>query len=239
MFRSQYDSDVTLYSPEGKLLQIEYSNNACVKGEALMCIKSTNYTVFSFLDKKKEYKTKPVDKIFFLNSNIIVGVSGIIGDSKIICELLKNELKEYELINNIPIPIFSLACFVSRFFHINTIYHGTRPFGISIMLTGYDVTGLHLFQIKQNNPNSSSFKPIVTILQKYKKNIELFSEKIKLSSIHELIYHTLIVFLENRKTNDKTKPNICCVGKKLKATFFDYRIKNFFFNCFSKAIIFS
>ncbi|AEA38981.1 26s proteasome SU A6 (nucleomorph) [Cryptomonas paramecium] len=237
MFRSQYDSDVTLYSPEGKLLQIEYSNSACIKGEVLICVKSVNHAVFSFVDKKREYKITPVDKIFFLSSNIIIGVSGIIGDSKIICELLKNELKEYEFINNTPMPVFSLARFVSKFFHTNTIYRGTRPFGISIMLAGYDITGLHLFRINQDNLSQSDSELVVTDSRQYKKNKKLFSEKIKLSSIHELIYHILIVFLKNETITSKTKPNICCVGKKLKATFFGYRIKKFFLNCFFNSMI--
>ena len=45
MFRNQYDSDVTVWSPQGRLHQVEYAVEAMKQGSATVGIKSETHAV--------------------------------------------------------------------------------------------------------------------------------------------------------------------------------------------------
>ena len=51
MFRNQYDTDVTIWSPEGRLFQVEYAMQAVLQGSACVGIVSDRYVVLAALKR--------------------------------------------------------------------------------------------------------------------------------------------------------------------------------------------
>jgi 20S proteasome subunit alpha 6 len=51
MFRSQYDSDVTIWSPQGRIHQLEYAMEAVKQGSACVGLKSKEYAVVATLKR--------------------------------------------------------------------------------------------------------------------------------------------------------------------------------------------
>jgi 20S proteasome subunit alpha 6 len=234
MFRNQYDSEVTLFNPEGKLLQLEYAINATKSGKLVIGIKSNSHSVISSLVRAKEHITKNINKILSINQNIMIGISGITGDGKLIYNLIENKLKEYEFGNNFPVTIPNIATVCSKFFHTNTIYSGTRPFGINILLAGYDKNGPNLFEI---NPDNLYKITKGTAIGKdsdcFKKIINNFFHNLENSSVNELLYYTLLSFIENKKDISLEKEIIICIiGKKSRFTIFNSKISKFLNRCY-------
>jgi 20S proteasome subunit alpha 6 len=235
MFRNQYDSEVILYSPEGRLLQIEYAKNASKNGNLLFCIKSNSHIILVSLNENIEYMAKNTNKIFSVNENISVGVSGIIGDGRLIYDLIQKYVKEYEIGNNLISPVSSLAVLSSKLFHTNTLYSGTRPFGINIIITGYDKNGSNLFEINQEGFfEIDKGIAIGKESEIYKRFINQIGLNFKISSVDELIYNSLkfIIEIKNQNKNislTEKQFNISLLGKKLKFTFINTKANKFIF----------
>ena len=83
MFRNLFDSEVILYSPEGRLLQIEYAKNASKSGNPVISFKSSSHVIILSVSQNTDYLKRPVNKVYSLNSNISICISGIIGDGKL------------------------------------------------------------------------------------------------------------------------------------------------------------
>jgi 20S proteasome subunit alpha 6 len=235
MFRNQYDSEVILYSPEGRLLQNEYATNASKNGNLLFSIKSNSHIILVSLNENIEYMAKNTNKIFSINESISVGISGIIGDGRLVYDLIQKYVKEYEIGNNLTIPISSLAVLSSKLFHTNTLYSGTRPFGINIIITGYDKNGSNLFEIHQEgffeiNIGTAIGKESDT----HKKFINQIGLNFKISSVDELVYYSLKFIFEGKHQNKnglviQKQFNISLLGKKLKFTFINSKASKFIY----------
>ena len=234
MFRNQYDSEITLYSPEGQLLQIEYAKNAANNGNLLFAIKSTCHVVFVSLDRDIEYITKKTNKIFSINENTTIGITGITEDGILLHTLIENKVKEYEIGNNIPMSASNLAFIFSKIFHTNTVYSGTRPFGVNILIGSYDKNNSSIFKINQDGFfKDNSGTAIGKESDVYKKIINCFAHNFKTSSVDELVYYIIQFVFEKEKETYVNffiakKINICLTGKKLNFTFLNYKISKFF-----------
>jgi len=51
MFRNQYDSDVTVWSPQGRLHQVEYAMEAVKLGSAVVALKNTTHAAIIALKR--------------------------------------------------------------------------------------------------------------------------------------------------------------------------------------------
>nr|UXY87320.1 26s proteasome SU A6 [Cryptomonas sp.] len=233
MFRNQYDLEITSYSPDGNLLQIEYAKNASKNGKLVICLKSNSHVIVASFDKKTEYISENVNKILSLSENIIIGMSGIIGDGRVLYDLIKNKVKDYESGNNTTIPISHLAFIVSRIFHANTVYSGSRPFGINILLAGYDKSGPNIFEISQNEYYKiDSGTAIGKGFESSKKTIQYFEKNFERASVDELICCTMLSLVKSQEAMNlyhlaEGKVVISLVGKYTKFTLFNSKITKF------------
>jgi 20S proteasome subunit alpha 6 len=217
MFRNLFDSEVILYSPEGRLLQIEYSKNASKNGNPLISFKSISHIITISLNQEISYFKKPNNKVYSFDDNIFIGMSGIIGDGKLIFDLLDSKINEYQTGNNVSMPICNLATICSKIFHTNTLYSGTRPLGIDILIGGYDKNGLNLYKITQDGYSDIEFGTAIgTESDINNKLLKKNNFDIRFLSIGELIYFTIRFIF----------------GKKSKFIFFNYKVNQFFIKSF-------
>ena len=225
MFRNQFDSEVIIYSPEGRLLQIEYAKNASKCGDSLVSFKSNSHILIISVSQTVDNLKNSLNKIYSLKENISIAISGIIGDGKLLFDLLENKIREYLIGNNINIPISYLAGICSKIYHTNTIYSGTRPFGIDVLITGYDKKGSNLFEINQEGYRDIE---LGTSIGKgsdiYKKLIKDIGINIKILSIDEILYYVKKFINDNQNQLFGELSN-----KKNYNIFFNFKVRQFFF----------
>mmetsp|Transcript_40725 Transcript_40725/g.83292 ORF Transcript_40725/g.83292 Transcript_40725/m.83292 type:complete len:150 (+) Transcript_40725:1437-1886(+) len=131
MFHSQYDYDTTIFTIDGKILQIEYAKNAAKNGQLGIGVRSSNHLVlFSNNNKNKEFVQK-TNKLFSISPNTGMMVSGVIGDSKIVFQFIEKKNEQYIFMNktNCPTPLLTSKC--SAFFspeHFTCRSSSTRCF---------------------------------------------------------------------------------------------------------------
>lgn len=165
-------------------------------------------------------------------------MSGIIGDGKLIFDLLDSKINEYQTGNNVSMPICNLATICSKIFHTNTLYSGTRPLGIDILIGGYDKNGLNLYKITQDGYSDIEFGTAIgTESDINNKLLKKNNFDIRFLSIGELIYFTIRFILKSHnqaiKNSDFKKDySIFLIGKKSKFIFFNYKVNQFFIKSF-------
>nr|UXY87812.1 26s proteasome SU A6 [Cryptomonas curvata] len=240
MFRNPFDSEVILYSPEGRLLQIEYAKSASNRGNPIISFKSNSHLVIISVGQQIDSIRKPVNKIYAFNQNVLMGISGITGDGKLVFDLIKNKINQYEMGNSINMPISNLAIMCSNLFHTNTLYSGTRPFGVDILIGGYDKNNLNLYEISQTGYFNIELETAIGMESDInKKLIKQINQDIQFFSIYELFYHTtqFMFKIQNQsvqKLNLKKEYSIFLVGKKSKFTFFNSKVSKFFTKSYLK-----
>ncbi len=88
MFRNQYDSDITVWSPQGRIFQIEYAMEAVKQGSACIGLKSKKYSVIVTLKRSSNELGSYQKKIFKIDDHMGIAIAGLIGmEQRILLDL--------------------------------------------------------------------------------------------------------------------------------------------------------
>ena len=82
MFRNQYDTSVTTWSPDGRLHQVEYAMEAVKQGSACIGLRSDKFAVLSVLKRSQSELASYQDKLFKIDDHMGIGVAGLMADAR-------------------------------------------------------------------------------------------------------------------------------------------------------------
>merc|ERR1711879_1030135 len=82
MFRNQYDHDVTVWSPQGRLFQLEYAMEAVKQGSATIGLKSNKYAVLVALKRAQNDLCYHQTKILPISQHCGLAMSGLTADGR-------------------------------------------------------------------------------------------------------------------------------------------------------------
>lgn len=135
--QSKYDSGV-MYSPEGRIFQVEYAREAIKKGVTVIGINAIDGVLIAVDRRSMSKLIKPSEKIFKIDDNIIAAPSGMTADANEIIETARLEAQVNKLTYDEPISTQTLVKKICKTIHVNTRFAGTRPLGISLLIAGLD-----------------------------------------------------------------------------------------------------
>lgn len=172
--RSEYDRGVNTYSPEGRLLQVEYAIEAIKLGSTAIGVCTNEGLLLTYVllfGKSHEFHlssgvvmvvekriTSPlmepskVEKIFEVDRHIGCATSGLMADSRTLLERARVEAQNHWFVYNEPMYVESCARSVSNL----AIQFGdsddsgsamSRPFGVAILFAGIDSGVPHLYHM--------------------------------------------------------------------------------------------
>lgn len=143
----QYDQASTIFSPDGRLYQVEYAREAVKKGSATMGFKWKDGILL--LAHKPEtshlVNIKTFEKIYQIDDHIACAATGLIADGRHLVEIAREEAQWSKVRYNEPISIKELVRILCEYEHLYTRFDGVRPFGVVLLIGGIDGTGKHLF----------------------------------------------------------------------------------------------
>jgi 20S proteasome subunit alpha 6 len=115
MQKNLYDKDCLTWNPQGRLFQVEYAMEAVNQGTCLIGIKSKNHVVLCGI-RSTMHETLGFyqDKLFVVNKNIGMGISGLTPDGRIIHKYLKNECLNYNYVYENSHPVEKLVVKLSE-----------------------------------------------------------------------------------------------------------------------------
>ncbi|XP_020914494.1 proteasome subunit alpha type-1 [Exaiptasia diaphana] len=84
MFRNQYDNDVTVWSPQGRIHQIEYAMEAVKQGSATVALKSKSHAVLVALKRAPSELSAHQKKILPVDSHVGISIAGLTADARLL-----------------------------------------------------------------------------------------------------------------------------------------------------------
>jgi 20S proteasome subunit alpha 2 len=150
---SQYSFSLTTFSPSGKLVQIEHALTAVGSGQTSLGIKAANGVVIATEKKLPSILVDEtsVQKIQSLTPNIGVVYSGMGPDFRVLVRKSRKQAQQYYRLYKETIPVTQLVRETAAVMQEFTQSGGVRPFGVSLLIAGYDDNGPQLYQVLTNN----------------------------------------------------------------------------------------
>lgn len=82
MQKNLYDYSCLIWSPEGRLLQVEYAMEAVKQGTCLLGVRSDTHVVLCGLRNKPSELAFYQEKLFKISTNMGIGISGLTADGR-------------------------------------------------------------------------------------------------------------------------------------------------------------
>jgi len=152
----RYDSRTTIFSPEGRLYQVEYAMEAIGHAGACLGILSDEGVVLAAEKKVTSKLLEPSarsEKMYKVDDHVAVAVAGITADANILINYARRAAQGYQYTYAEPMPIEQLVNRLCNLKQSYTQYGGLRPFGASFLFAGWDEQ--HGFQLYQSDPSGN------------------------------------------------------------------------------------
>ncbi len=142
-----YDRAITVFSPDGRLFQVEYAREAVKRGTTTVGLKYKTGAVL-IVDKRvtsRLIEPKSIEKIFEIDGHIGCATSGLVADARALIDRARIDAQINEITYNEKIQVETLVKRICDFKQTYTQYGGVRPFGTALLVAGVDETGPRLF----------------------------------------------------------------------------------------------
>ena len=142
-----YDRASTIFSPDGRLFQVEYAREAVKRGTTTVGLKF-NEGIVLIVDKRiTSHLIEPesIEKIFQIDDYIGCATSGLVADARVLVDRARIDAQINEITYGEKIPINTLVKRICDFKQSYTQFGGVRPFGVVLLIAGIDTTGSHLY----------------------------------------------------------------------------------------------
>lgn len=133
-----YDRAITVFSPDGRLYQVEYAREAVKRGTTAVGVKCTDGVVL-IVDKRvstKLLEQTSIEKIFKIDDHIAVASSGLVGDARALVDRARVECQINHVTYNESIDVETLSKKICDHMQTLTQYGGARPYGTALMIAG-------------------------------------------------------------------------------------------------------
>jgi len=143
-----YDRAITVFSPDGRLFQVEYARAAVKRGTTTIGIKFKDGVVLIADKRIKSRLVEPesMEKIFMIDEHIGCATSGLVGDARVLVDYARLIAQIERVTYGEKISVEQLVKRISDYKQQYTQYGGVRPFGASLLIAGVDEKGIHLME---------------------------------------------------------------------------------------------
>jgi proteasome alpha subunit len=135
-----YDRSITMFSPDGRLLQVEYAKKTVRQGSTAIGIVCKDGVVF-IADKRivgKLVVPESVEKLFKVDNHVAAAAAGIISDARVLVERAQVRAQQHHVTYDSSMSILELVKDMSDLCQYTTQSAGLRPFGASLVVGGVD-----------------------------------------------------------------------------------------------------
>jgi proteasome alpha subunit len=142
-----YDRAITVFSPDGRLFQVEYAREAVKRGTTTVGVKYKTGVVLLVDKRVTSHLIEPgsIEKIFEIDNHIGCATSGLVADARALIDRARVDAQINEITYNEKIQVKTLVKRICDFKQTYTQYGGVRPFGTALLVAGVDELGPQLF----------------------------------------------------------------------------------------------
>src|SRR3989337_991254 len=143
-----YDRAITVFSPDGRLFQVEYARVAVTRGNTTAGLKFKNGIVL-MADKKigsRLVETSSIEKIFQIDEHVGCATSGLVADARVLVDYARLVAQINKVTYGENVGVDLLVKRICDYKQNYTQYGGVRPFGTALLVGGVDDLGVHLYE---------------------------------------------------------------------------------------------
>lgn len=143
-----YDRAITMFSPDGRLLQVEYAKKTVRQGSTAIGMVCSDGVIL-VTDKRiidPLIVANSVEKIYKVDEHMGATAAGILSDARVLVERAQLLCQQHRVSYDTPVDVLTIVKDICDLKQICTQSGGLRPFGVSLLLVGVDGSGPCLFK---------------------------------------------------------------------------------------------
>jgi len=140
----KYDRSITVFSPEGDLLQVKYAEKAVQKGLPVIALSNGEDSVVFCFERAQSQRLqlcRTSEKFIKIDEHAFMSFSGLMADGRALAKKIRIECQKYRFQLGEAPPIEYIAARVGDIQYSYTRKGGARPFGVSCLVAGFDHAG--------------------------------------------------------------------------------------------------
>ncbi|GGN87199.1 MULTISPECIES: archaeal proteasome endopeptidase complex subunit alpha [Haloarcula] len=133
-----YDRGITIFSPDGRLYQVEYAREAVKRGTASIGIRTSDGVVLA-VDKRIRsplMERSSVEKIHKADDHIGIASAGHVADARQLIDFARRQAQVNQLRYGEPVGVETLTKEITDYIQQYTQVGGARPFGVALIIAG-------------------------------------------------------------------------------------------------------
>ncbi|MCH7647476.1 MAG: archaeal proteasome endopeptidase complex subunit alpha [Nitrosopumilus sp.] len=132
-----YDRAITVFSPDGRLYQVEYAIETVKRGTIAVGVKCKEGIVIAVEEKPRKLQiSETAQKIFQIDDHVGVAAAGYIPDARSQVDNARFFSQSNRMIYDEPVEVEVIAKHLADQCQQFTQYAGVRPFGVALILGG-------------------------------------------------------------------------------------------------------
>jgi len=208
MYRNQYDTDCITWSPQGRISQIEYAEEAVKQGSCCVGLVSKTHAVLATLKRSNSELGSYQQKVFKIDDHMGIGIAGLTPDGRVLSRYMRSECLNHRFVYGRPLPVGRLVNQVADKAQIGTQRSGKRPYGVGLLVIGVDEGQPRLFN---SSPTGiyDEYKAyaIGARCQAARTYLEKTYEQFPDASLEELVLHGAKAIRESSADHDVNSKN--------------------------------
>lgn len=141
-----YDMTPTMYSPDGRIYQVEYAIETVKRGTLAIGVAHEGGVVIAVEERPRALQTSGVtQKIFQVDRHIGIAAAGYIPDARIQIENARLFAQGNKITYDEPVEVETVAKHLADHCHQFTQYSGVRPYGVALIIAGVDINGERIY----------------------------------------------------------------------------------------------
>ena len=141
-----YDMTPTMYSPDGRIYQVEYAIETVKRGAIAIGLQAKDGVIVAVEEKSRDLQVEDItQKIFQVDDHIGIAAAGYIPDARILVDSARFFSQSNKLTYDESVEIETVAKHLADQSHQFTQYSGVRPFGVALIIAGIDRKGTRVF----------------------------------------------------------------------------------------------
>jgi len=136
----------TMYSPDGRIYQVEYAIETVKRGTLALGIKTKEGVIMAVEEKPRALQTSNItQKIFQIDFHIGVAAAGYIPDARVQVDNARMFSQGSKMTYDEAVEVETVAKHLADQSHQFTQYSGVRPNGVALIIAGVDLKGESIY----------------------------------------------------------------------------------------------
>jgi len=141
-----YDMTPTMYSPDGRIYQVEYAIETVKRGAIAIGLQAKDGIVIAVEEKSRDLQVEDItQKIFQVDDHVGIAAAGYIPDARVMVDNARFFSQSNKLTYDEVTEVEAIAKHLADQSHQFTQYSGVRPFGVALIIAGVDKNGTKIF----------------------------------------------------------------------------------------------